>query len=253
MSHSAVEYAHQAEEWSALDWWHLEARAVARHPDLTHALAFFAPPAAWTQLSRGVPKALGCLMVPAHIASLTLPVSAAVMMTAWLGETEATAPVAVAGAFAGFAAAWSLFGMSRDARSPDGRAVNGARLLALLHLLPSSIATVLALLAIGHGVAIGAVGIVGLLADVAYGIAALRFYVPTSDSAATEQLNLRRLNRAVEALDHHARLEILADLHHAIDVLEQRALIDADLARAARNQPVASLARTMAPRERVKP
>ncbi|WP_265522856.1 hypothetical protein [Oerskovia flava] len=254
----AAEYARAATVWTDLDWWLLEARAVARHPDLTFALAFFAPPKAWKALARSEPttngrlgrKAKGWLMVPAHIATLVLPLLAAREMITWLFQSVPTAPVGRAGIFAGLAGAWLLFGMSRAARTPDGRTGDGALALGLLHVVPSAVATPIAFLAISQGEADGAIGVVGLVGDLAVGIAALRFYrAPGGAAATTGRVNLRRLHRAVEALDPHERLEILADLRRAIAVLEQRTLITADTARTARELPLAALARTLAPRE----
>lgn len=250
----ATAYARSATSWSDLDWWRLESRAFSGQPRVKQSLAFFAPTSAWKDLSSEVPAALGCLLVPAHIASLSFPIFATIAMIAWLIGRAPIGVFATAGALAGFAAVWMLLSMFLDARKPDGRTVNGARQISLLHVVPSSVSVAISAIALTQDPAIAALGAVGAAADLVVGLMALRFYRPTSgDPQTVKQLNERRLERSLAAVSDADRLAILEDISTALTALETGGLIEAGVGRAARQTPFGHLAIEFAPREETRP
>lgn len=250
----ATSFAHSRAAWSRLDWWRLEARAFERHSEVRRALTFYSPVGAWQDLGRPperpFPPALGRALVTLHIACLVLPVLAAIVMLRWLGETAEPAPVGLAGALAGFACAWLTYGTARDLRDPAGPATSGAQLLALLHLVPSAVATALAAIAIDRGPVAGPYGCIGLIADVVLGAVSLWLYADAAGAAPRwTRLKQRRLDRSVAALSRDERDAITNDVHAALDDLAARGLVDADEATAARALPLGALGRTLAARE----
>lgn len=250
----ATAYARSVTSWSDLDWWRLESRAFSGQPRVKQSLAFFAPTSAWKDLSSEVPSALGCLLVPAHIASLSFPIFATIAMIAWLIGQAPIGVFGTAGALAGFAAAWMLLSMYLDARTPDGRTVNGARQISLLHVAPSSVSVAISVIALTQDPAIAALGALGAAADLVVGLIALRFYRPTSgDPQGTMRLNERRLERSLASVSDADRLAILEDISTAIAALETGGLIDAGVGRAARQTPFGHLAMEFAPREETRP
>lgn len=250
---SATAYARSATSWNDLDWWRLESRAFSDQPRVKQSLAFFAPTSAWKDLSSEVPAALGCMLVPAHIASLSFPLFGAIVMIAWLIGRAPISALATAGLLAGFAAAWMLLSMFLDARRPDGRAVNGARQISLLHVVPSAVSVGIAGIALTQDPAVAALGATGAAADVIVGLIALRFYHPPSgDLQVTMLLNERRLARSLAAVSETDRRAIQEDLSAALTALETGGLIDTDTGRAARHIPFGYLAIEFAPREEIR-
>ena len=177
----ATAYARTAGAWTPLDWWKLEARALHGVPAARRALAFFAPSAAWKDLAKNVAPAWGCLLTLSHIASFTLPVVALLFLLSWLVGRSDTASVGVAGLLAAIAAVIAGIGIVTELRESLGTDPKIHRMLGALHLVPSAIGTVVAVLAITQGAADGALGIVGFVADVVVG--ALHFVLFRGASA----------------------------------------------------------------------
>ncbi|MGI9822161.1 hypothetical protein [Agromyces sp. Marseille-Q5079] len=247
----ATTYARAVGSWTPIDWWKLEARAVHDSPELRRALAPFAPPEAWRDLAKGTATPWGCLLTLSHIAALTLPVLASAMLVGWLlSSRDDPAPVGTAGLLAAIGAMLVGIGMIDDLRGTVGVDPKIGRLLGAMHLVPSGVGTLIAVPAIATANADGAIGIVGLLVDVAVGVAHFVFYRgPAESGSARWRRNLSRLDRALAELGPADRARMEADVRGAVDVLAARALVDeAHLARAG-GATLGTLGLTMAPRQ----
>lgn len=253
-SSPATSYARAAREWAPLDWWKLEARALHHLPELRRAVAFFAPSAAWKDLAKNVAPAWGCLLTLSHIASFVLPVIAFLLVVPWVLDREGAAQVGVAGILAGIAAVLGGNGLVTEIRESLGTDPGIHRLLGVLHLVPSALATVVTVLAIGDGVAAGAFGIVGFLADVVVGLLHfVLFRSPAHTGSDRWRRNLQRLEDAVESMPPAERARVYADLQGAMEILAERGLIsEAEWARA-RDVRIGLLGISMAPREDLTP
>ncbi len=250
----ATAYARAARSWTPLDWWKLEARALHGVAEARRALAFFAPSAAWKDLSKNVAPAWGCLLTLSHIASFTLPVVAMLFLLPWVFGRSATAAVGVAGVLAAIAAVIAGVGIVTEIRESLGTDPKIHRMLGALHLVPSAIGTVVALLAVANGSADGAIGVVGFVVDAV--VDTLHFVLfrgPAHTGSDRWRRNLTTLERAVDQMPTDERARIYADIQAALVVLSERDLITtAELARA-RDVRIGLLGITMAPREDLTP
>lgn len=250
----AATWAGGCRSWSRLDWWRLEARAFDGHPRVHRALTFFAPVGAWHDLDRPpgreLPGWVGVLLLPVWVASLTLPVVTVVLLLRSL--LDGTAPVAVhlAGAVAAGAGTIVAVSVLQDLRDPEGPTSNGTRLVGLLHLVPSSLACVLTVVAVALSRARGSYGLVGLLADAAVGAAAVWLHAGSPRAAHRwARIKQRRLARALDTLPVAERDAIRRDIEAALDDLAARGHLDAAPAERARSLPLGALGRTLAARE----
>ncbi|TNM36414.1 hypothetical protein FHP29_19930 [Nocardioides albidus] len=255
MPGGAATFARGRAEWSRLDWWRLEARAFAQHPDVRHALTFDAPVGAWRELgrpTREVPRWAGVLLLPVWIASLTLPVVTTVLLLRWLTDGDAVVDLTLAGALTGGAAVVLTLGVLQDLRDAEGPASHGLRPIGVAHLAPSALAGVLALLAIAQGRADSPYGLIGLLVDAALGAGVLWLHSGTPRaSLRRKRTKRRRLARALAALSTAERAAIGHDIASALDDLAARGLIDREVATAARALPLGALGRTLADRDEI--
>jgi hypothetical protein len=239
--------------WQPIDWWKLEARALGATPALRRALAYFAPTEAWKDLSAGVATGWGCLLTLSHIASFTLPAVAAFVLAAWLFDRDDIAPVGLAGLLAAIAAVIGGIGLVREHRESLGTDPKIGRLLGFLHAVPSSIALVIALLAISQGATASAIGILGIIADVVVG--ALHFVSrgPAETGTTRWRRNFARLEKALDDLPPDERARVYSDVQHALVVLNDRGLIGDDELNRAGDVRIGLLGMTMAPRADLTP
>lgn len=250
----ATRYARAVSAWQPIDWWKLEARALGGTPALRRALAYFAPTEAWKDLSAGVATGWGCLLTLSHIASFTLPAVAAFVLAAWLFDRDDIAPVGLAGLLAAIAAIIGGIGLVREHRESLGTDPKIGRLLGFLHAVPSSIALVIALLAISQGATAYAIGILGIFADVVVG--ALHFVFgrgPAETGTTRWQRNFARLEKALDDLPPDERARVYSDVQHALVVLNDRGLIGDDELNRAGDVRIGLLGMTMAPRADLTP
>ncbi|WP_065569762.1 hypothetical protein [Microbacterium oleivorans] len=250
----ATAYARAARAWGPLDWWKLEARALYHLPDLRRSLAVFAPPAAWKDLAKSAAPAWGCLLTLSHIASFILPVVACLLVVPWIFDRDGAAPLATAGILAAVAALLGGNGLVTEIRESLGTDPGIHRLLGILHLLPSAVATAVGTLAIAEGAATGAFGLAGLIADVIVGLLHFAlFRGPAHSGTDRWRRNLERLQRAVDGMPPSERARVYADLQAALEVLAERGLIsDAEWVRA-REARIGLLGISMAPRDDLTP
>ncbi|WP_194409232.1 hypothetical protein [Microbacterium cremeum] len=250
----ATRYARTVSAWRPIDWWKLEARALHDTPALRRALAFFAPSEAWKDLSKGVATRWGCLLTISHIASFTLPAVAAFLLAAWLFDRDDIAPVGIAGLLAAIAALIGGIGLIQEHRESLGTDPKIGRLLGLLHLVPSSLAALIAVLAISQGAAAGPIGLVGIMLDAVVGVLHLVFSRGPAETGSTRwRRNFARLEKAVDELPPDERARVYSDIQHALVVLADRGLIGADELNRAGEARVGLLAMTMAPRDDLTP
>ncbi|MCP2635098.1 hypothetical protein K0817_000765 [Microbacterium sp. HD4P20] len=246
----ATRYARAASAWHPIDWWKLEARALNDTPALRRALSFFAPAEAWRDLSKGLATPWGGLLTVSHIASFTLPAVAAFILAAWTFDRDDIAPVGLAGVLAAIAAVIGGIGLIQERLESLGTDPKIGRLLGFLHLVPSSIAAVIAVLAIAQGSAAFAVGIVGMVADVVVGALHFVFSRGPAETGTTRwRKNFARLERALGELDPDERARIHSDIQHALVVLGDRGLIGAEQFTRAGDVRIGLLGMTMAPRQ----
>lgn len=245
----ATRYARAADGWSPLDWWKLEARALAAVPELRRALAFFAPSEAWRDLAKDTAGRWGCLLTLSHIASFTLPAVAAVGTLGWIFGRTGEVPLGFLGALAAVAAVIGGIGLRTDRREPAGTDPKVGRLLGGLHLVPALVGLIVGLLALAQDAATGAIGLAGFALDAVVG--ALHFVVhrgAADQGSRRWQRNLQRLQTASDALPADERARVYSDLQHAFDALEARGLVPADPLARARDVRIGLLGMTMAPR-----
>ncbi|MDQ1125390.1 hypothetical protein QE428_000423 [Microbacterium sp. SORGH_AS 505] len=100
-----------------------------------------------------------------HIASFIFPVIACLMVVAWVLDPDGTAHLAVPGILAAVAALVGGYGLVTENRESLGTDPGIHRLLGVLHLLPSAVATFVGTLAIAGGATSGAFGLAGFIAD----------------------------------------------------------------------------------------
>ena len=86
----ATKYARFVSAWTPIDWWKLEARALHDVPELRRAVAYFSPAEAWRDLSKDVGSRWGILLTISNIASFTLPIIAATIVSR--GSSAAVTP-----------------------------------------------------------------------------------------------------------------------------------------------------------------
>jgi hypothetical protein len=240
--------------WQPIDWWKLEARALAATPALRRALAYFAPTEAWKDLSAGVATGWGCLLTLSHIASFTLPAVAAFVLAAWLFDRDDIAPVGLAGLLAAIAAVIGGIGLVREHRESLGTDPKIGRLLGFLHAVPSSMALVIALLAISQGATPYAIGILGIVADVVVGTLHFVFSRGPAETGTTRwRRNFARLEKALDDLPPDERARVYSDVQHALVVLNDRGLIGDDELNRAGDVRIGLLGMTMAPRADLTP
>jgi len=250
----ATRYARAVSAWQPIDWWKLEARALGGTPALRRALAYFAPTEAWKDLSAGVATGWGCLLTLSHIASFTLPAVAAFVLAAWLFDRDDIAPVGLAGLLAAIAAVIGGIGLIREHRESLGTDPKIGRLLGFLHAVPSSIALVIALLAISQGAAASAIGILGIIADVVVGALHFVFSRGPAETGTTRwRRNFARLEKALDDLPPDERARVYSDVQHALVVLNDRGLIGDDELNRAGDVRIGLLGMTMAPRADLTP
>jgi hypothetical protein len=249
----ATVYARAVQVWTPLDWWKLEARALHGIPELRRAVAFFSPADAWRDLSKDVAGRWGCLLTIVNIASFTLPVIAASIVLAWVVRGS-DAQVGFAGALAAIAAVIAAIGFVTDRRDTVGVNPKVGRLLGMLHLLPSSIGSVIAIAAVMQDSAIGGIGVIGFIADAVVGALHFWFYRGPADSGTARwQRNFARLDRARDTMAPDDRARAYADIQRALEVLGERGLIPDDTLIRAMDVPIGMLGMTMAPRDDLKP
>jgi hypothetical protein len=217
-------------------------------------LAYFAPAEAWRDLSKGVAKGWGCLLTIANIASFTLPLVAAIIVLAWpLGRGD-VAQVGLGGALAGLAAVIAGVGFITDRRDTVGVDPKVGRLLGALHLVPSTVGAVVAVTAVLQDAAIGGIGVIGFLADVAVGALSFWLYrTPADSGTARWERNIRRLQGALDAMPPGERARAYSDIQHALEVLGTRGILPDETLVRAMEAPLGMLGMTMAPREDLKP
>jgi hypothetical protein len=249
----ATRYARSVDAWAPIDWWKLEARALYGIPELRRAMSYFAPAEAWRDLSKGVAGGWGCLLTILNIASLTLPLLAALIVFAWIIR-GGQAQVGLAGALAAIAALIAGIGFVTDRRDTIGIDPKVGRLLGVLHLAPSSVGTVVATVAVLQDAAVGGIGVIGFVADVVIG--ALHFLVyrrPADTGTARWERNLKRLREALDAMAPDERARVYSDLQHALEVLSTRGLVAEETVIRAMDVPIGMLGIAMAPRKDLSP
>jgi multidrug transporter EmrE-like cation transporter len=251
---AATTFARAATQWTPLDWWKLEARALHRVPELRRSLAAFAPTAAWKDLAKNVAPAWGCLLTLSNIASFTLPVIALLFLLSWIFGRNDVAPVGVAGLLAGVAALIAGIGIATELRESLGTDPKIHRMLGSLHLVPSAIGLLIAVGAIAQGAADGVWGVVGLLADVIVGILHfLMFRGPAHTGSDRWQRSFSRLEAALDGMPPDERMRIYSDIQTALADLSDRGLISLEDFARARELRIGILGMTMAPREDLTP
>ncbi|GAA2987851.1 hypothetical protein JOD63_002081 [Microbacterium terrae] len=250
----ATAYARSARAWTPLDWWKLEARALHGVPEVRRALAFFAPSEAWKDLAKNVAPAWGCLLTLSHIASFTLPVVALLFLLPWAFGSVSQASVGVSGILAGIAAIIAGNGIVTEFRESLGTDPRIHRMLGALHLIPSAIGSVLAASAIAQGVADGAWGIAGFVADVVVGVLHFVLFRGAAHTGTDRwKRNIAQLERAVDGMPPAERARIYADVQGALVVLSERGLVSASDVARAQEVRLGLLGITMAPREDLTP
>ena len=250
----ASTFARAATQWTPLDWWKLEARALHGVPELRRSLAAFAPAAAWKDLAKNVAPAWGCLLTLSHIASFTLPAVALLVLLSWAFGRNDVAPVGVAGLLAGIAALIAGIGIVTELRESLGTDPKIHRMLGSLHLVPSAIGSVVAIAAFAQGAAEGVWGVVGLLADVIVGI--LHFVLfrgPAHTGSDRWKRSFASLEAALERMPPDERMRIYSDIQTALADLRDRGLISSEDYARARELRIGILGMTMAPREDLTP
>lgn len=250
----ATIYARSVDAWEPIDWWKLEARALHGIPELRRAMAYFAPAAAWRDLSKGVASGWGCLLTIANIASFTLPLVAAIIVLAWPFGRADVAQVGLGGALAAVAALIAGIGFVVDRRDTVGVDPKVGRMLGALHVVPSAVGAVVAVTAVLQDAAVGGIGVVGFVADVVVG--ALHFWLyrtPADSGTARWERNIRRLQDALAATPPDERARVSSDLQHALEVLGTRGVLPDDTLILAMDAPLGMLGMTMAPRDDLKP
>ncbi|GAA1983776.1 hypothetical protein [Microbacterium pumilum] len=239
--------------WAPIDWWKLEARALHGIPELRRAMAYFAPAEAWRDLSKGVASGWGCLLTVANIASFTLPLVAAIIVLAWVFR-GGVAQVGLGGALAAIAALIAGIGFATDRRDTVGVDPKVGRLLGVLHVAPSSIGAVVAIIAVVQDAALGGIGVLGFIADVVVGALHFAFYRRPADSGSARwERNFARLQKALDAMAPDERARVHSDVQHALEVLGTRGLVSDETLIRAMEVPIGLLGMTLAPREDLKP
>lgn len=239
--------------WTPLDWWKLEARALYGVPELRKAMAYFAPAPAYRDLAKDVAPRWGILLTASHIASFTFPILAALVVFAPVIR-GGVAQVGLGGAMAGIAALIAVIGFITDSRDPLGVDPHIGRLLGNLHLLPSSIGSVLAIMAIAQDNAVGAIGVMGFIADAVVGALHYWFYRGPADSGTARWTrNITRLQLALDATPPDEQARINSDIQQALAVLGERGILPDETLAPARAVAIGRLGMTMAPRDDLKP
>ncbi|MFL0565558.1 hypothetical protein ACH0CG_07350 [Microbacterium sp. 179-I 1D1 NHS] len=153
------------------------------------------------------------------------------------------------GILAAVAALVGGYGLVTENRESLGTDPGIHRLLGVLHLLPSAVATFVGTLAIAGGAASGAFGLAGFIADVIVGI--LHFALsrgPAHSGTDRWRRDLERLQKAVAVMTPGERAQVSTDLQAALTILAERGLIsDAEWVRA-RDARIGLLGASMAPR-----
>lgn len=246
----ALAFARAAAAWVPEDWWTLETQAFAGQPRVRNALAFFSPTRSWKGLAKGVPSGWGCLVALLSIAGVSLPAVAAFLVVGSASARSGDVRVGVAGLLAGIAAAIALWGVLATPRRSFDVDPGTDRLVGLFHVGPSLVGGVISIIAISAGTAVGALGVVGFIADALIGVVMiLRHRGVASTPATQEEAKVRRLEERLAELDDDERARIAADLRAALTDLEEHGILPAALVERAIDLPLGQLGRTMAPRD----
>ena len=239
--------------WTPIDWWKLEARALYGVPELRRAMAYFAPFQAYRDLAKDVSSRWGFLLTVSNIASFTLPVIAALVVFAPVIR-GGVAQVGLGGAMAGIAAVIAAIGFLTDHRDPIGVDPKVGRLLGNLHLLPSAIGSVLAIMWVVQGAANGGIGVIGFIADAIVGALHYWFYRGPDDSGTARWTrNIKRLQLALDTTPPDERARMHSDIQQSLEVLGERGILSDETLVRAVDVPIGRLGMTMAPRDDLKP
>lgn len=250
---SATRYARTVDSWGPIDWWKLEARALEHSPEMRKALAPFAPVEVWKDLAERSASRWGCLFVVFSIASFVFPVLAFLLLLGWAFGVNDIANVGFAGILAAIAAAVSANGIRDDVRRRDTSDAGTARLLGLLHAVPSTLGFVLGVAAVVQGEADGAIGIVGIGLDAVVGWIPFFVYRPPGHTGTARwHRHLARLEQTRDNMPADERACVVDDLQLAFRELETRGLVPERDLRRARQQQVGMLGIVMAPRDEPK-
>ncbi|WP_157681089.1 hypothetical protein [Microbacterium sp. LKL04] len=151
-----------------------------------------------------------------HIASFIVPVIAYLMVVAWVLDPDGTAHLAVPGILAAVAALVGGYGLVTENRESLGTDPGIHRLLGVLHLLPSAVATFVGTLAIAGGATSGAFGLAGFIADVIVGILHFALFRGPADSGTDRRRrDLERSQKAVAGMTPGERAQVSTDLQAA--------------------------------------
>ncbi|MGZ0711548.1 hypothetical protein ACWPKO_24780 (plasmid) [Coraliomargarita sp. W4R53] len=184
------------------------------------------------------------------IASFTFPAIAALLLVGWVVGRVDDAPILISGVLAAIAAALAGWGLVQDRRDPMATDLTVGRMLGFLHLIPSVIASAIALVALSRGAADGGLGLIGLLADLVVGV--LYFVAhrgPARHDTHRWRRNFARLESVLDTIPADERARVYSDMQHAFVVLGQRGLVEEDQLARARGLRIGTLGMTMAPRE----
>lgn len=247
----ATRFARAARRWEPDDWWRLEARAWESHPQVRRAIAFSAPASVWKVLatdSVSLRSAGGCLTTLLNVFGMSAPLLALLAAVGWFfSQPRIPFPLAAVGVLLLLGVLSSLGDMRSSLRGSVFTDPRSARILAVVHLVPSALLMCFAVPASLAHLPIALLPLLAIAADIAVGIGYIVLYpVPTDERSARWRMNQERLEHALAALTEDECEQIRRDIGYAFDDLERRELVDPAALAHARAVPLGRLGIEMA-------
>lgn len=247
---TATQFAALIDSWQPGDWWWLEARALHLAPELRSAQAALARGLTAEQLWDNQLKAdrRGRVTEILSGAAPAFPLMALGLLAGSWG-TDLPAPLGLAGTLAGIGAALGLAELVTARQRTHTMDEHGAQIRGLLHLVPSLASALTGAMALlSHIPAREPLGMVGLVADLAVGVATVVHFRPGRDwRAGAVHKNAVELQLTVQALPSDVAAAIRADLQRALQTLVRRRFVAESVAARAAAASVGFLALTMEP------